>query len=182
MPFDFKNASKADLKREYRRIAAETGDDRLFTRKELNYLPDVLSEGEQVLAFVSGILDGTSRLVTLTQWRIIFLDKGLLYGLKQTDIELDKVYAVTAETGLVLGKIRIQVGSRERKVSQVSKKAAVAFANKVRDVLRSRSSTEDSSAPARGDSIAHLERLADLKERGVLTDAEFAQQKMKILQ
>ncbi|MDH6148517.1 MULTISPECIES: hypothetical protein [Paraburkholderia] len=33
--FDFKNASKQDLKAEYNRIAREIGDDRFFTKKEL---------------------------------------------------------------------------------------------------------------------------------------------------
>jgi len=37
------------------------------------------------------------------------------------------------------------------------------------------------AAPAADDELAQLERLADLKERGVLSDAEFAQQKQRIL-
>jgi len=36
-------------------------------------------------------------------------------------------------------------------------------------------------APAPQDPVAQLEKLADLKDRGILTDAEFATQKAKIL-
>ena len=38
-----------------------------------------------------------------------------------------------------------------------------------------------SPTPSGGDELAQLERLADLKERGVLSEAEFAQQKQRIL-
>ena len=46
--FDFKNASKKALQQAYKRIAKATGDDRFFTKKELNHLPKVLMDGEQV--------------------------------------------------------------------------------------------------------------------------------------
>lgn len=47
--FDFKNTSKQELKAEYNRIAREIGDAQFFTKKELNHLPEILMDGEQVL-------------------------------------------------------------------------------------------------------------------------------------
>lgn len=186
MAFDFKTAGKEERRAECKRIAAEIGDDQFFTKKEMDYLPEALSDGEQVLAFTSGLMDGNTWLLTLTQWRIIFLDKGMFYGLKQTDIELDKVYSVTAETKMMFGTIKIQVGSSERKVEQITKKAAVNFANKVRDLIRSRAdgshaASSSAAMPADDEIVSKLERLADLKERGVLTDEEFSAQKARIL-
>ena len=70
--FDFKNASKKELKNEYEKIAKEMGDDQFFTKKELNYLPEILMEGEQVLAFTSGLMDNNTWLISLTDKRIIF--------------------------------------------------------------------------------------------------------------
>ena len=75
MAFDFKNASQTDRKREYDRIAKELGDDQFFTKKELNHLPEVLSDGEQVLP-LPGLMDGNTWLVTLTDRRIIFSTKA----------------------------------------------------------------------------------------------------------
>ena len=60
------------------------GDDQFFTKKELKHLPEILREGEQLLAFTSGIMDGNTWLISLTDRRIIFLDKGMIWGLKQT--------------------------------------------------------------------------------------------------
>lgn len=184
MPFDFKNASHADRKREYGRIAKEIGDDQFFTKKELNHLPEVLSEGEQVLAFTSGLMDGNTWLVTLTDRRIIFLDKGMIYGLKQTAIDLDKVNSVSGETGIIFGKIIIEDGASSRLINNVWKKTVVAFSNKVRDAIEARKSAlRHASTPqlTSDDIIMKLEKLAALLEKGIINQEEFVQQKARIL-
>ena len=182
MAFDFKNASQADRKREYDRIAKEFGDDQFFTKKELNHLPEVLSDGEQVLAFTSGLMDGNTWLVTLTDRRVIFLDKGMLYGLKQTAIDLDKVNSVSGQTGIFFGKITIEDGASSRLIDNVWKKTVVAFTNKVRDAIEARKSRHvPPSQPAGDDVITKLEKLAALLEKGIINQEEFAQQKAKIL-
>lgn len=182
MAFDFKNAPHADRKREYDRIARELGDDQFFTKKELNHLPQVLSDGEQVLAFTSGLMDGNTWLVTLTDRRIIFLDKGMIYGLKQTAIDLDKVNSVSGQTGIIFGKIIIEDGASSRLIDNVWKKTVVAFTNKVRDAIEVRKSRHASAPqPAGDDVVTKLERLAALLEKGVINQEEFAQQKSKLL-
>lgn len=186
MAFDFKNTSPADRKREYDRIAKEIGDDQFFTKKELNHLPQVLSDGEQVLAFTSGLMDGNTWLITLTDRRIIFLDKGMIYGLKQTAIDLDKVNSISGQTGIIFGKIAIEDGASQRVISNVWKKTVVAFTNKVRDAIEARKiSLRPAAAPvaqASGDdAVSKLERLASLLDRGIISQEEFAQQKTKIL-
>lgn len=184
MSFDFKNASKNDLRNEYERIAKETGDDKFFTRKELNHLPQVLSAGEQVLAFSSGFMDSHTWLIVLTDKRIIFLDKGMLFGLKQTAIELDKVNAVSGQTGIFLGEILIENGASTRIIKYVSKESVIAFTNKVRDAIEAKKHHVPTSAPhdSRNDDIvSKLERLTILLEKGALSKEEFDQQKAKIL-
>lgn len=183
MAFDYRNASADELKREYDRIAAEIGDDQFFTKKELKHLPEVLADGEQVLAFTSGFMDGNTWLITLTDRRVIFLDKGMIYGLKQASIELDKINAVSGKTGLMFGDILIQDGGNERKISNVWKKTVAAFTNKVRDAMHARKQPAATSvqAPAGDDMISRLERLGVLRDKGVLSQDEFEAQKAKIL-
>ncbi|MCR3959593.1 PH domain-containing protein [Aeromonas veronii] len=187
MGFDFKNASAADRKAECKRIAAEVGDDLFFTKKELDHLPEILLDGERVISFTSGMMDGNTWLITLTDKRIIFLDKGMLYGLKQAVIDLDKVNAVSGETGLILGSISIQDGAATRTIKNVQKKTVVNFTNKVRDALEARKRPQfphpASTNPAETtDVISQLERLASLKEKGMLSQDEFEQQKSKLIQ
>lgn len=178
-PFDFKNASPADLKRQYDRLAEEIGDDRFFTKKELRYLPEVLSDGEQVLAFSSGIMDGNTWLIALTDRRVLFLDKGLVFGLKQTAIDLDKVHSVSGQTGLLFGRISIQAGASAKTITYVWNKTILKFTNKVRDAIEARKNAVPTSSG--DDVVSKLEKLAALVEKGLITPDEFVRQKSKLL-
>ena len=133
--FDFKNAPKKELHKEYKRIAQATGDDRFFTKKELNHLPEILMDKEQVVAFSSGLMDGNTWLIALTDRRVVFLDKGLLYGVRQTTIPIGKISAVSGETGMFFGKITIGVGHEERKITSVLKHTVLPFTNKLQEVI-----------------------------------------------
>lgn len=184
--FDFKNASAEALKAEYNRIARQTGDDQFFTRKELNHLPSVLADGEQVLAFSSGLMDGNTWLITLTDRRLIFLDKGMLYGLRQVSIDLDKVNAIGGSTGILFGTITVEDGARARTIANVPKRTVVAFTNRARDAMEARKRPAPLSAmpppiSAGNDVISQLERLQALREKGLLSDVEVEVQKAKIL-
>lgn len=182
MTFDFKRAPPEMLEREYARIADEIGDDRFFTRKELAFLPQILSHGEQVLAFTSGFMEGGSWLVTLTDRRIIFLDKGLLFGLKQTAIELDKVNSISGSTGLLFGRITVEDGASQRLISNVRKQTVTAFTNRARDAVQARKFVLAQGARAGApDVVSQLERLMHLLERGAISSQEFQYQKRRLL-
>lgn len=182
MPFDFKNANQKELKEEYKRIAKNIGDDGFFTRKELNHLPKILSDNEYIEAFTSGYMDGHTWLVTLTNKRIIFLNKGLIYGLKQTTIDLEKINSITGQTGLILGKIKIEDSARQREIDNVPKRTVIKFTNMTRDAINASKDGQNQVAPAHDDPLSKLERLASLKERGMITDEEYSLQKTKIME
>lgn len=182
MTFDFKNSSPAERKKEYDRIAREIGDDQFFTKRELNHLPEILADGEQVLAFTSGLMDSNTWLITLTNRRIIFLDKGMIYGLKQTTIDLDKVNSVSGQTGLLFGKIVIEDGASSRKIDNVWKRTVVPFTNRVRDAIEARKNASRPVTTERQDDVvSRLEKLGSLLEKGLLTQEEFMSQKAKLL-
>jgi len=168
------------------KIAVEYGDDMFFTRKEIDHLPEVLREGEEVLAFSSGIMNGNTWLVTLTNKRILFLDKGMLYGLKQIAIDLDKVNAVSCEEGLVLGKIVITDGAGDHRIENVLKRTVNKFTNKVQETIEARKTVQQGPPQAskgkQEDVYDKLEKLASLKEKKIVTEEEFEKEKKKLLQ
>ena len=92
-------------------------------------------DGEQVLAFSSGLMDGNTWLIALTDRRVLLLDKGLVYGLRQTTIPIDKISAVSGETGIMFGKITINAGHGEKKITQVLKHTVLPFTNKLHEVI-----------------------------------------------
>lgn len=96
--------------------------DKFFTRKEMKYLPEVLRPGEQIKAMTSGMLDNNTWLIIATNQRVIFLDKGMLYGLKQLEIPLKAITAIINKQGLMFGGINITAASVTHTITMIDKK------------------------------------------------------------
>jgi hypothetical protein len=185
--FDFKNATDSERQSMAKEIAKSVGDDMFATKKELRHLPEVLKDGEMVIGFSSGLMDNNTWLICLTDSRLIFLDKGMLYGLKQSVIGLEKIASVTYSTGMFFGKIEINLGSKNHKIDNLPKVAAKNLTNLIELQISSNkqqpvpSMTAKSTKPPAQDSYEKLLKLGELKDKGFLTEEEFAIEKRKIL-
>lgn len=184
--FNFKSASEIERKEITKKIAKSMGDNMFATKKELLHLPNVLKDGEMVIGFSSGMMGGNSWLICLTDSRLVFLDKGMLYGLKQSVMSLDKVSSVTCSTGMLFGKIEISLGSDVHKIEQVPKASASKLVNLIENQIsntknKSSSQTPPSAEIKTQDPYEKLLKLGELKDKGFLTDDEFNIEKRKIL-
>lgn len=136
--FDFTTASRQQLNHVWKAIEREMGDDRFFTTKELDHLPKVLHPKEQVLAFSSGLHKGNTWLIVLTNERILFLDKGLVYGLQTSSIEISKVNNFDYKKGLMFGSISIGSNAEIYEITNVWKKTVEPFTKKLREAIKAR--------------------------------------------
>lgn len=136
--FDFTTATRQELSQVWKAIAAEMGDDRFFTTKELDHLPKVLDPEEQVLAFSSGLHKGNTWLIVLTGERILFLDKGMIYGLRTSSIELERVNNFDYEKGLLFGSISIGSNAEIYEITNVWKKTVEPFTRKLREAIKAK--------------------------------------------
>lgn len=182
MTFDFKSAAHDQLTKEFERLGKALDSTQHLQKRELDDLPGALAADEEVLGLTVGSLEDGSWLIALTDRRILFLERGMLFGLKQASIELSKVNAVVAETGLMFGKVIIHDHGTKRIISNVWKTTAVKFANKVNEILLGREIPKQSSPTPGGDVISQLERLSSLRDKGALSHEEFEAQKQKVLQ
>ena len=108
----------------------------------------------------------------------------MIYGLKQSIVDLDKVNAVSGSTGLLFGKINITDGSNDRLIENVWKKTVKNFTNKVQEALEARKAPQPAiqQAPEKeNDPYEKLEKLAGLKDKGIISSEEFEAEKKKIL-
>ena len=137
MDFDFKTATPEQLRARYNDIATEMRETQ-FLQKELDHVPHILQDGEQVLAFATGLMNNDTWLITLTDRRIIFLDKGMVYGLRQAVIDLDKVSSVSFTTRWLFGDIHIRDSSGTYQITNVWKKSIVPFTNRVQQAVDAR--------------------------------------------
>ena len=149
-------------------------------RKEINELPSILAINEEVDNIIQGTYNNGNGILISTNRRLIFIDKGVLYGLKVEDFPLDKITSIQYETGLLLGKVKIFTSGNIASIENVEKTSSRKFAEFVRDKLsnpRAESSTQ--STP---NILEQIEKLAKLKDMGILDDAEFKEQKKRLLE
>lgn len=177
---DLKNARLNEIKKQIQELKLSNISNYLG-RKEINELPQILAESETIDNIAQGTYNNGQGILVSTNRRLVFVDKGLLYGLKVEDFPLDKITTIQYETGLLLGEIKIHTSGNIAKIDNVEKATARAFAEFVRNKL---SQPKETTAPIiknQPDVYDQLEKLAKLKEQGILTQEEFDTQKKKLL-
>jgi len=173
------------------------------TKKEIKVLPKYLEKDEIVLALTSGIVqkNGNSNssdfgantwLVVLTSERFLFLDCALLTDSVDTQtVRLERVLAVSASQGWVLGKVIVDIGSRSIVIDNCVKSTVSAVADMANKwlsfIAKSKSeasmkSVATSQLPPVESELDKLEKLGRLYQSGLLTEAEFNSAKLKVLE
>ncbi|WP_191906956.1 PH domain-containing protein [Adhaeribacter soli] len=152
-----------------------------FGRKEINELPNILAHNEKIDNIIQGTYNKGQGILVSTNRRLIFIDKGLLYGLKVEDFPLDKISSILYETGLIFGTVKIHTTGNIATIENVEKSSARKFAEFVRD-KSSRPKDPATQIKPEPSILDQLEKLGKLKENGILTDLEFSEQKKKLLE
>ncbi len=159
-----------------------------FTKKEVAHLPEVIQPGETIHAIASGMYDNNTWLVVATDRRVLFLDKGMFAGLKQLSLPLDQIQAVAHSVGMLLGEVAISTAGVTWTIqSMTPKETAARFAQVVEGLVQwvrqQRHAPVVAPQPVQQqyDPLAQLERLAQLRQSGALTDVEFTAAKAKLL-
>lgn len=164
-----------------------------FTQKEIRYLPEVLADDEKILALTSGFMQGKTWLGVCTDRRVLFLDRGLIYGLRQLQMNLDRIQSIDSSFGLVFGSIRVWDGATAMVITLVLKSTIPYFVKTtqqamdhykrtlVYDVVRSAQSVEKRESASSSNFITELERLSQLRASGALSKEEFDAAKRKLL-
>lgn len=193
-----------------KQIAAIEGGSRFMPRKEIKELPNVLAADERVEQLTPGFYNGGIGLLVATNRRLIFVDKGMLYGLRVEDFHYDRISSIQYKTGLLLGEITIFSSGNRAEIGQVEKSMVRQFGEYVRAKIGNptprtaappplpsaatgapaagaggpqQTHAPHSTPPSGADDaiISKLERLAALKAQGILTEQEFLEQKARIL-
>lgn len=154
----------------------------MFVMKEVNELPSILRVNEKIFAVAQGVYDGNTWLVVCTSSRFLFLDKGMLFGLKQVEVPMDKVSSIQFETGLILGSVTISHHGSS-KIQNIAKDQVKRFAEQANIAIeqyKTKSSSSVSASPV-NDKFEKLEKLSLLKDKGILTEQEFSDEKKKLL-
>lgn len=165
-----------------------------YTRKEIRYLPKILNEGERILAITSGYIDARTWLLVCTTHRVLFLHRGLLWGLHQVQMNLDRLQSIDSSYGLIFGTIRMWDGASSMHINLILRHSIAAFVRTVQEAMDryKRNMAHDiakgvvhgqqpQAAAAQPAWLGELEKLSKMKAEGLLTEQEFAAAKAKLL-
>jgi len=177
----------------------EVNFDSFGTKKEMKVLPEYLEEDEVVFALTSGIMDqsetsnsfdfGTNTwLVILTNDRFLFLDAAMLSSsVDSQSIRHDRVQAVSASQGFMLGKISVDLGSRMLVIDNCHKstvKVMASLANKWIKELSDKKNDSKVGLPISSQTplLDLLEKLEKFLAIGALSDQEFNDAKLRLIE
>lgn len=172
--------SLAEIKRQ---IELCPGKYIFWTQKEIRALPKILNDDEVIKAVTSGLMNNATWLAVCTNRRVIFVNCGMFFGLRQVQLPLDRIQSIDHEFTIVFGSISVWDGASAFTIRLVLKSSIMPFVKATQEAMYAIRSgqAKSTSTAAPTDIASQLSKLAELKEKGYLTEAEFQQQKKKLL-
>ncbi len=151
-------------------------------KKEIKELPNILWEDEVIQKLEEVFYKSGTGILVATNRRLIFINKGM-FSLKVEDFSYDKITSIEYKKGLLVGEITIYASGNRATIENIGKNEAQNFAEFIRANLGNMNKVQNSEIVASNsdDIVSKLERLAVLKEKGILSEDEFLTQKAKIL-
>lgn len=152
---------------------------KVFGRKEIRHLANVLDRGEFVYAIGVGNLSGKMGIVALTDRRLLFLEKSI--G-SETLVEFSLASIGALSLGKKLGgeTLAITHSGTTATITTLGHGQGDMIVRKFRE-LKADPSPEQAAATPASDPIARIERLAELRDKGILSEDEFQAQKTQLL-
>jgi hypothetical protein len=156
------------------------------TTSELSSLHKILYPDEVLMGLLDGILKEVfgknyngNGMVIATNKRVIFYRKNFLGITTKEEISLQKVSSASIRKGLIFSSIILTSSNNEAIVKQCENKSAEKFITVLTNLIHNSHTLKTTTG---GDDLTQkLEKLFELKQRGILTKLEFNDQKAKIL-
>lgn len=158
--------------------------------KEFRYLAKALARNENVLAGVSGLMNGNTILCVLTNRQVWLIDHGLVFGVRTSTIPLEKINQVSYQRHMFFGDVEITNGADVTELRNVEKNSAQHFVQFINDYLANlyhedhyqQSEIGVRMSSGSSDSVAdELLKFKKLYDDGVISHSEFLEQKDKLL-
>jgi len=168
------------MRPDIRAAAARLGA-RLRDPGELLPVEGCLREHETVRFAALGTYQRAGGVLVLTDERLLFFHRRVTNP--ALDLPLGGVVRVATSTGLSTGEVALTVGQETLAVSRVVKGDVEPLAHAVRQAVAA-APPEPAAEPIDAghvDPFEAMEKLSALRDRGVLTEAEFAAKKQELL-
>ena len=138
-------------------------------------------EPDETVRFVAlGTHQQGGGLLVLTDVRLLFFLRRVLTP--TLDLRLGRISSVTTSSGFSTGEVALQVGEDVVAVSRIARVDIEPLAHAIRQaVVAAPAEPVTAKADSLADPFEAMEKLAHLRDTGVLTEAEFAAKKQELL-
>ncbi|PRB04797.1 hypothetical protein CQ046_05830 [Chryseobacterium sp. MYb7] len=189
--------SKEVYKRRHQKIKSElemlNANLSVFTKGEIKELPYLISEEEQIIAITDAQFVNTlaAGILVATPARLISVSKAMFGEAKINDYPNETIKAVSFVSHSKSPIIKLHLDERVVEFECfMDKEDAEKFYDKIKGIYNNSQKNSPKKIGSANTNISvsseeifnQLEKLGKLRENGILTDAEFAEQKKKLLQ
>jgi hypothetical protein len=155
---------------------------RFFGALEARSLSRYVRLNERVVELAQGVYAGHQGMLVLTNRRLFFLDKGFKSD-QLEEFDLRAIGSIGTKKRIGGESIEIAISGRTAEIKQIAHGRADALLSayrRIKDELTAPAPAHAAVAP-QPDAIDQLRRLSELRDAGILTEAEFATKKADIL-
>ncbi len=189
--------SKEVYKRRHQKIKSElamlNANLSIFTKGEIKELPYLISEEEQIIAITDAQFVNTlaAGILVATPLRLISVSKAMFGDAKINDYPNETIKAVSFVTDPRSPVIKLHLDERVVEFECfMDKDDAEKFYDKIKGTYNNPQEQPSKQIGSANKSVSvsseevfnQLEKLGKLRENGILTDTEFAEQKKKLLE
>lgn len=155
---------------------------KIGSNREIRKLEEYLAPGETVRRIAGGYFAKGQGLLALTDRRLFFLTDGIMKKTSE-DFPFARVSSVSWRSGMVQGTVVILAAGSEAKIERVYKDDGRALVDDARALLAAGAQTAAVPAPAApvDDIPAQIQKLAGLRDAGILSADEFEAKKAELL-
>lgn len=161
-----------------------TSPQRIAKAREIKYIPETLLNGEVMELVIQAWLKdaNTNGVLICTNKRLVFLDKGMISGLKTKSYQLNQIGSLELNTSFFSTKFKIHSsGTAPAEVQCFDKNDAKVFINHVNEKITNKETPAHHHVSGQISVTDELKKLGELKASGVLSDDEFNKLKMDLI-
>ena len=165
------------------------------TKREIKELPNILYADEELCGLLEGhithgleggITASSEGLVIATNKRVIFFHKSKFFGvISQQEMQLNTIVSCRYSKGILFSTISISTANNHITADWCDKQDTERFNKIVNGLLSEQNSVNTNNKQNRQAqkkcNFEQLEKLFELKQKGIITEKEFYQQKEKLL-
>lgn len=156
---------------------------KLFGRKELRHLPLILEPTERVEALAQGEFAKKQGIIILTTQRLVFFEKSLMGRETLEEFHLASVSSLSVKKGLGGEKLVVHASGHEYEIKRVMHGQIDGLMSRFRALKHGAGAAPAPAAEAASgiDPMTQIERLGELRTKGLISDEEYESKKQELL-